>query len=275
MPRHTTPSALHHVWGVQTKRPNDIVQSLERGIAVLTAFDADHRTMTLTEVARRCQLPRSAARRFLHTLAELGYVTTTGRAFRLTPQVLELGYSHQSTFTLADVCQPHIEQLAHSLGRSVYVSLLDGTDVRYVSRATLPGSMTVLLRPGTRIPAHLTAAGRVLLSTLDQKALAEYLAESSRNAGSGALTGTQREQLHRELVTIRRQGWAFADQLLDAGLRDIAVPLRNRDGEIVAALSAYVYESQIADKGLVAQLLPRLLESAGSLSLELRSGAGG
>ncbi len=75
---------------VRPARPKDAVQSLERAIAVLTTFDREHRDLTLTEVADRCRLPRSAARRFLHTLVELGFVEVSGRKFTLTPQVLTL-----------------------------------------------------------------------------------------------------------------------------------------------------------------------------------------
>jgi len=88
--RHEGSAALEDPTGAGLRgvRPKDLVQSLERGIAVLTAFGPDHPTMNLTEVAKHCGLPRSAARHFLHTLVDLGYVTSSGRQYELTPRVL-------------------------------------------------------------------------------------------------------------------------------------------------------------------------------------------
>ena len=87
------------------------VQSLERGLAVIRAFDAAHPELTLSDVARSCDLTRAAARRFLLTLVDLGYVRTDGRLFSLTPRVLELGYAFLSSLTLPEIAEPHLEQL--------------------------------------------------------------------------------------------------------------------------------------------------------------------
>src|SRR3954451_8644995 len=100
------------------------VQSLERGLAVIRAFDAQHRELTLSEVARICDLTRAAARRFLLTLTDLGYVRTDGRMFSLTPRVLELGYSYLSGMSLPEVAQPHLEHLVADIHESSSVSVL-------------------------------------------------------------------------------------------------------------------------------------------------------
>jgi IclR family pca regulon transcriptional regulator len=74
-------------------RSPEFVQSLERGLAVIRAFDSERRSLTLSDVARETSLSRASARRFLHTLVELGYVATDGREFSLRPAVLDLGYA--------------------------------------------------------------------------------------------------------------------------------------------------------------------------------------
>src|SRR5262245_3945303 len=89
----------------------DFVQSLERGVPVLTAFDAAHPALTLSEVSVATGASRAAVRRFLLTLAELGYVRTDGRFFSLTARVLELGYAYLSSLTLPEVAEPHLERL--------------------------------------------------------------------------------------------------------------------------------------------------------------------
>lgn len=257
---------------VRPVRPKDAVQSLERAIAVLTTFDREHRHLTLTEVAERCRLPRSAARRFLHTLVELGFVEVSGRKFTLTPQVLELGYANLSRFTLADVCQPHLEALARNLGLSASVTVLDGPDIRYVSRVEVASGMSVSLKAGSRLPAHQTATGRVLLAALPEAELNRHLDFSAPQDPHPAPAHDERSRLERELDIIRRQGWAFADQVLDVGVQALAVPLRSRTGRVVGALTVSMYQTHESARTLVPRYLPPLLETAGRISLELRAG---
>ncbi|WAL49457.1 IclR family transcriptional regulator domain-containing protein [Rhodococcus pyridinivorans] len=257
---------------VRPARPKDAVQSLERAIAVLTTFDREHRHLTLTEVAERCRLPRSAARRFLHTLVELGFVEVSGRKFTLTPQVLELGYANLSRFTLADVCQPHLEALARNLGLSASVTVLDGPDIRYVSRVEVASGMSVSLKAGSRLPAHRTATGRVLLAALPEAELNRHLDFSAPQDPHPAPAHDERSRLERELDIIRRQGWAFADQVLDVGVQALAVPLRSRTGRVVGALTVSMYQTHESARTLVPRFLPPLLETAGRISLELRAG---
>ena len=145
-------------------RSADFVQSLERGLAVIKAFDADDRSLTLSDVARKTGLTRAAARRFLHTLAELGYVRTDGRFFSLRPAVLELGYAYLSGLSLPEVAHPHMEELTARLHESTSISVLDGTSVVYVARVAAKRIMTVGINVGTRFPAHATSMGRVLLA---------------------------------------------------------------------------------------------------------------
>src|SRR5690606_20725200 len=104
-------------------------QSLARGLAVIRAFDAGSPELTLSEVARKTDLPRAAARRFLHTLVELGYVRTDGRRFALTPRVLELGYAYLSSLSLPEVALPHLERLAAEVRESASVSALEATEL--------------------------------------------------------------------------------------------------------------------------------------------------
>jgi len=136
--------------GESTGRTLDFVQSLERGLAVIRAFDAEHSQLTLSEVARITGLTRAAARRFLITLVELGYVRTDGRLFALRPRILELGYAYLSSLTLPEVALPHMEALVAQVNESCSVSVLDGDEVVYVARVSTHRIMTVAISVGTR-----------------------------------------------------------------------------------------------------------------------------
>src|ERR1700685_534578 len=139
----------------------DFVQSLERGLAVIRAFDADHPSLTLSEVATSTGLSRAAARRFLRTLVQLGYMRSSGSRFALRPKILELGYAYLSSLTLPEVAMPHLEQLVEQVHESSSVCELDGDDVIYIARVPTKRIRTVTISVGTRFPRlrHLDGPG--------------------------------------------------------------------------------------------------------------------
>src|SRR5579875_457972 len=141
-------------------RSGEFVQSLDRGLAVIRAFDAQHPELTLSDVARATGLTRAAARRFLHTLVELGYVRSDGRLFALRPKILELGYAYLSSLSLPEIALPHLEQLVERVHESSSVSVLDGDEVVYVARVPTKRIMAVSISVGTRFPAYATSMGR-------------------------------------------------------------------------------------------------------------------
>src|SRR5690349_23115312 len=157
-------------------RNSDFVQSLERGLAVIRAFDAERRELALSDVARATGLTRAAARRFLLTLVKLGYVNFADGRFSLRPRVLELGYAYLSSLTLPEVAQPHMEELVAKVNESSSISVLDDTDIVYVARVPTRRIMSITLAVGTRLPAYATSMGRVLLAALPDDELRERLA---------------------------------------------------------------------------------------------------
>jgi IclR family pca regulon transcriptional regulator len=180
------------------------VQSLERGLAVIRAFDGEHPRLTLSDVSRRTGLTRAAARRFLLTLVALGYVHNDGREFTLRPRVLDLGFAYLSSMGLPEVALPHMETLVADVHESSSMSVLDGSDVVYVARVpTRRRIMTVSIAVGTRFPAYATSMGRVLLADLDEDALGEYLATTELTKLT-ATTVHDETRLRRVLDTVAR-----------------------------------------------------------------------
>jgi IclR family transcriptional regulator, pca regulon regulatory protein len=249
-------------------RDSTFVQSLDRGLAVIRAFDAEHPRLGLSEVARATGLTRAAARRFLLTLVQLGYVRMEGREFSLRPRVLELGYSYLSGLTLPEVAEPHLETLVSEVHESSSVSVLDGDDIVYVARVPTKRIMTVLIAVGTRFPAHPTSMGRVLLAGLPQAELAGYLqrAEFVRYTDR---TITDPVELRAEVEQVRRQGYAVVDEELEAGLRSAAAPIHGADGEVVAALNVSVHASRTSMQQLEHELVPALLQTARHIEHDL------
>lgn len=210
------------------------VQSLARGLAVIAAFDAEHPRMTLSDVARRADLSRAAARRFLLTLETLGYVRSDGREFSLTPQVMRLGFAYLSSQSLPDIAQPHLQDLSMQIGESTSVAVLDGDDIMYVARRATTRIMHVSIRVGTRFPAYVTSMGRVLLAARPDAEIDAYLARAQLVALT-AQTITEPVALRERLEQVRELGYSLVDQELEVGLRSLAVPIRDRSGAVIAA----------------------------------------
>ncbi len=254
-------------------RAPHFVRSLERGLAVIRAFDADHPELTLSEVARACGLPRAATRRFLLTLADLGYVRAGGRTFRLTPRVLELGYSYLSSFSLAQIAEPHLEQLVDRTRESSSLCVLDGDDIVYVARVPARRIMTAAITVGTRFPAYVTSVGRVILAHLSDEEIELRLARAELRPLT-ARTLVSVEPLRAELERVRRQGYAVVDQELEEGLRSVAAPVRDRDGEVVAAVNIPVQAGRTSLASIRRDLLPPLLETVAGIEADLGMSTG-
>ena len=261
---------------------DQFVQSLARGLAVVRAFDAEHQEMTLSEVATRTALTRATARRFLHTLVELGYMRTDGRVFALTPLVLQLGYAYLSGQRLPELAQPILEDLSHRHGESTSLAVLDGTDIVYLARIHTRRIISVGITPGTRFPAHATSMGRVLLAALGPAELDDYFAHADL-VPLTPRTLTSREAIEAELARIREAGFAVVDQELEVGLRSLAVPVLGAHGRTVAAINVALsarFDDDSASRAEnsrdaeVARLVPELRTAAASIAEALRAVGG-
>ena len=249
-------------------RGEHFVQSLERGLAVIRAFGADDPELTLSDVARRTGLTRAAARRFLLTLTDLGYVRTDGKQFALTPRVLDLGYAFLSSLTLPEVAEPHLERLAAELRESSSVSVLDGDDIVYVGRVPTSRIMRVAINVGTRFPAYATSMGRVLLAGLPDDQRRAYL-ERAEIKPLTARAIDNAADLAAELDRVHGQGWALVDQELEEGLRSIAAPIHDAGGRTIAAVNVSAHASRVSAEEIKRTLLPPLLAAAQRIEADL------
>ena len=248
-------------------READFVQSLQRGLAVIRAFDGERRTLTLGEVATATGLARAAARRFLLTLVDLGYVRVDARLFELSPRVLELGRAYLSSLRLPTLAQPHLEALVDDVGESATIAVLDEADIVYVAHVPARRIMSIKIGVGTRDPAFATSLGRVLLAAHDAEWLDGYLGAAPLSPLTDHTVSGARP-LRAELAKVRRQGYALVDQELEDGLRAVAVPIHDAEG-VVAALNLAVHAERWTIEAIRAELLPRLREAASAIEATL------
>ncbi|GAA1808805.1 IclR family transcriptional regulator C-terminal domain-containing protein [Luedemannella flava] len=248
----------------------EFVQSLDRGLAVIRAFDAEHPELTLAEVARATGLNRASARRFLHTLVELGYVHFDGRLFSLRPKILELGYAYLSSLSLPEVAMPHLERLVERVHESSSVCVLDGDEVVYIARVPTRRIMRIAIAVGTRFPAFATSMGRVLLAGQSDDWLDGYLATAKLSAITPN-TIADAKRLRAELLSIRRSGYALVDQELEEGLISLAAPIRDGDGRVIAAVNLSTHASRGSAEQMREQFLEPLRETAAAIEEDLRA----
>lgn len=240
----------------------DWIAGLEKGLAVLESFDSEHARMTASQAAARTGLARTAARRYLLTLEHLGYVQSDGKQFSLTPRVLRVGWSYFDSARLPRIIQPYLQQLSATIAESAYLSVLDGWDLVFIARNGSSRVMTTGFVLGARVPAPLTAPGVVLLAYQpDADAVRDWLAAHDL-APFTPHTLTNKERLLDKIRRARDDGHAVIEQQLQVGVRGVAVPVKNRHGEVVAALSTNMPIGQETTEAALARVLRPLQESA-------------
>lgn len=242
----------------------DFVMSLDRGLKIIQTFDKEHEKMSLSQVAMRVELNRAAVRRFLLTLKSLGYVNSDGKLFWLSPKILKLGYSYLVSQPIVDLIQPFVDLVSAEVGESCSVSVLDGTEIVYISRRRTQRIMSFSLHVGTRLPAAVTSMGRVILANKNTRELDSILDRIELKQLT-KYTTTNRQILKEELLKVREQGYSVINEELELGLRSIAVPIHNKNDQIVAAINVGTLAERISEQELIDRILPCLLKSAAEI----------
>lgn len=242
-------------------------QSLERGLAILSAFTPDHPALGISELAQRLNLTRSTTHRYVSTLARLGYLyqDNSTRKYRLGARVLDLGFSVLGSLELREIAAPHLRRLSDVTGHTSNLAIRDDIDVILIDRIRgRPGRYHHLefsLHAGSRLPSYCSATGKALLAFLPRHDL-DTLLERIELLQRASHTITNKDALLAELGKVRCTGIAVNDEELDNGLRSIAAPVRSRSGDVVAAINVSIPWSPVAMSELITQLGPVLQMTA-------------
>ena len=251
--------------GPAAEKPSDsYVQSFARGLSVIRAFNAEHPAQTLTEIAQASGLTRAGARRILLTLVGLGYVQADGRLFRLTPRSGP-GFAYLTSMPFWNLAEPIMETLSQQVHESCSISVLDGTEIVYVLRVPARKIMTINLSIGSRLPAYCSSMGRVLLAGLPEAELDRVLRASDLRARTRN-TVTDIDALKQVIADIRARGWAENDRELEEGLVSLAAPIRNRAGQVLAAINISGRANRTSAAEMIQNFLPPLLAASEKIS---------
>ena len=242
----------------------DFVLSLARGLRVIEAFEGHTAGRSVADVARLTGLSRAAVRRSLKTLQVLGYAESSGPIYRLTTRVLRLGFSYLSSASLPTLAQPLLERITEAVHESSSLSVLEGDEIVYIARSASKRIMAVGLSVGSRLPAFCTSMGRVLLAAMSEEQFGAYL-KSAQVRALTPKTITDKRLLREIVARIRTEGFAVTDEELELGLRSIAVPVRARNGRVVAAMNVGVHAARVPSAEMIHRFLPLLQEKARAL----------
>ncbi|KAF1020121.1 MAG: Pca operon regulatory protein [Paracidovorax wautersii] len=240
------------------------IAGLEKGLGLIEAFNDLNPRLTATEASRRCGLTRTAARRYLLTLAHLGYVDTDGKQFWLTPRILRLGQAYLVSARLPAIVQPFLQRVATATQEPAYVSVLDGDDIVCIARNGANREMNTGYVLGSRVPAQVTAAGIVILAQWAPTDLEAWLATHPTKIYT-AFTYASTAQLRQQIALARAQGWALSEQQLQLKHRGIAVPLRDHHGVVLGAINVTMPMGREPAEDALARVLPVLQETAQSM----------
>lgn len=238
-----------------------LIEGLGKGLRVIESFSDEQPRMTATEAAERAGLTRTAARRYLMSLVHYGYADTDGKHYWLLPSVLRLGRSYLEAARLPRLAQPFLQRMSMQTGETANLSVLDGHEIVYLTRSNSPRVLSIGFHVGARVPAHVVSPGYAMLATFEPTRLDAWIAAHDFAKFTPQTIGDV--AAFRAAVELARQaGYAFVDQYIDVGLCGLAVPLTDRKGRCVGALSTTFQAQAYPQRSALARLLPALQEAA-------------
>lgn len=238
-----------------------LIEGLGKGLRVIESFSDSHPRLTASEAGALAGLTRTAARRYLVSLVHYGYAATDGKHYWLLPSILRLGRSYLEAARLPRLVQPFLQRLSMQTGETANLSVLDGHDVVYLSRSNSPRLISIGFQVGARVPAHVVSPGFVILATLGDARLDDWIASGER-ARFTPQTITEAAGIRQTVESARRLGYSLIDSHSDPGLSGLAVALTDRKGLCAGAVSMTFQNQSYPKNSALARLLPPLQEVA-------------
>lgn len=236
----------------------DFVSSLDKGLSLIEAFGVAQPRLMVAEAARRTNMTRAAARRYLLTLVALNYAETDGKYFWLCPRVLRLGYAYLSTASLPKIAQPILDRIGEKTKEVTSLVTLVDSEAVFLASSAIRRMVAATSNVGMRLPAYSSAAGRAILAGLSDAEVIEHLKGVKRERLTPK-TKVRIEDLMAEIAQVRIDGYAISDEELEIGLRAIAVPVADSRGEVHFAIAVSVLAAHLSVEEMVSDILPHLL----------------
>jgi len=250
--------------------PRYNIESLARGLDILDLFTPDNSSLSLTEIVASLKQNKSTIFRVLSTLETMGYLERdpTSRRYHPSLKVLQLGFTAINRLDVRQVARPYLERLARELDETVSLCVLHGTNVIYVDRVRNHSIVGVVIDIGSRVPAHCTTLGKVLLANLASDNLDRFL-KNAKLKRYTPNTITEQQALLSELSQIKKNGYAISDGELAVGLRAVGVPIFDNGTKAIAAINVSGSATTISLQRLKKEIVPAVVRTAAQISLAL------
>lgn len=242
-----------------------LVPGLERGLRLLQLFRRGRAELAAPEIARELELPRTTAFRLLQTLEALEFVERNAAGgWRLGPAVLRLGFEFVASQDIAEHGREILEKVCADTGASSQLAIRDARDIVVVLKSTPSSTFASNVQVGTRMPAHATVLGRLLLQDADlrklypEPRLKQHTPQTPRSVA----------ELARLIAEDRARGYAVSESAFEAGISAVAAPVRNHEQRVVAALSVILPQPRL-DAKRREELVRKALAAAAALSRRL------
>jgi IclR family transcriptional regulator, pca regulon regulatory protein len=248
----------------------NFIESLSRGLAILSVLSKTPFSLNLTELSLRLHLSKSTLQRLTYTLQYLGYLERDPetKRFRLGPQILSLGLSIMENLDLRKVALPYLQETSKEIGETVSLAVLEGTEIVYVERVKTQQLLNINLQVGSRLPAYCSSMGKAMLAFLPEGQLEEVLKRMKLTALT-PYTITLKKDLKTELQRVRIRGFSTNNEEMSVGVRSAAAPVRNFAGEVIAAVNMAVPSIRVSQEKLETVLAKKVMETAEKISFVL------
>jgi IclR family transcriptional regulator, pca regulon regulatory protein len=239
---------------------NYFVNSVAKGFAVLTAFDVNNNTMSLSDLEKKTEINKATVRRFALTLVDMGYLTLTeDNKYKLSPKVLDLAAHYLESLNLPDLAHPILEKISSAIKESTNLAVLDGSEIVYVLRVSAAKRIIgTNLRVGSRLPYYATSLGKALVAWLPVEERREIW-QNAKIEDFTEHTITDFYKLESNFEECRRNGYAEGNDELEVGLRSIAIPIFNKKGEPIAAINVSTNSMRTSEEKIKERFLPLLI----------------
>lgn len=247
----------------------DIVTAFIKGLNVIKAFDQEHTSMTLSDVAKKVDMTRASARRLLLTLESQGYVSQIDGFFSLSPKIIDLGYSYFASLPWSDLAYQNMKKVVDGCKLSCSISILDGTNVICIMRIPATRILNEGIHVGSRLPAAYTATGRLFMTQMEDKEMNEYISKLPLEKMTKKSI-LEPSKLYEKLILEKDQGYQMVEEEIEDGLVSLAVPIYNRADKMIGAMNIGSHMSYKNTKVLKESILPLLLDAAKETSTAIK-----
>lgn len=241
-----------------------VVPGLDRGLKLLSLFSRREPELSLGEVVKRAKLPYATAYRLLHTLELHDLLQKTGVGFRLGPGILKFGFDYLSSMDLVEMSRPVMVSLCDATGVSANLGILSGQDVIYVAHVPSPRPLMTRLVVGSRLPAHSSSIGRLILGAMPQEQVRRLFRQTDFKQADSRFKSI--DDLVKLVQRDWKRGYVITRGSYDTGVVAVAAPILDRSGSVVAGVNVSGPATSLDTKALEGPIRDGVCAAARAIS---------